>query len=399
MEILEANNRDMNILFLFYAPMVPYIGGIQRVSENLAVEMSRRGHNVYYLNTNIKEPDYGYTFPLPQYSIDYYGNTNQAVKDYRELLRRLSIDIVINQEPRRDLLQLLSETPSGIKKISCVHVQPFYCQTYYRGLIKYYNKPGMKAFLYKAFCTLFPTYYYKQMLIKYRDTLSYALAVSDYVCLLSNRFIPRVIEYFPEVNRSQLVAINNPNTFVMGSRDGISKKKHILWVGRHENAPKNFPLFVDFWQKFSVQHPDWEAIVLGEGVDWNYNKQYARNKKVHRISFVGNQKDVSHYYKEASFLVMTSFYEGWGMVLTEAMNYGCIPCAFDTYESLHDIIESEHDGIIVPPFDVKFLVNKLNAIINSPDRLSIMQRSCIVKADHFSVERIVDKWETFLYTL
>lgn len=389
----------MNILFLFYAPMVPHIGGIQRVSENLAVEMSRRGHMVYYLNTNIREPDYDYAFPLPQYSIDYYGDTNQAVEDYRELLQRLHIDFVINQEPRQDLLHLLSATPDGIKRITCVHVQPFYCQTYFKGLIKYYNQSGKKAFLYKSFCSLFPSYYYKKMLRIHRDTLSRALAVSNYVCLLSTRFIPRVIRYFPEVNRSQFVAINNPNTFRVGSRGESLKKNQILWVGRHENAPKNFPLFIDFWALFSKQHPDWEAMVLGEGKDLAYNMNYAKRRAVKNITFMGNRKDVSTFYEHASFIIVTSYFEGWGMVLTEAMNYGCIPCAFDTYESLHDIIEHKKDGLIIKPFDQSQLMNDINGIIDNPSIMTEMQRNCRLKSRAFDVEKIVTQWETLLNSI
>lgn len=399
MEILETDNRVMNILFLFYAPMVPHIGGIQRVSENLAVEMSRRGHNVYYLNTNIREPDYGYVFPLPQYSIDYYGDKSQAVKDYRELLLSLRIDFVINQEPRQDLLHLLSETPSGIKRITCVHVQPFYCQTYYKELIKYYNRPGTKALLYKSFCTLFPSYYYKKTLRIQRDTLSHAMTVSDYLCLLSNRFIPRVINYFPEAKRSQIVAINNPNTFSVGRRGEKPKKKQIIWVGRHENAQKNFPLFIDFWTLFSKHHPDWEALVLGEGKDLVYNKNYARRRAVQNISFLGNRKDVSTFYDEASFIIVTSYYEGWCMVLTEAMNYGCIPCVFDTYESLHDIIEHKKEGLVIRPFDNIQLVNDINEIIDNPSIMTEMQSNCILKSSAFDVEKIVTQWETLLNSI
>lgn len=389
----------MNILFLFYAPIVPYIGGIQRVTENLAVELQKREHNIYYLNIDKKQSDYGYQFPVPQLYIDYSPNTQLTYIDYVDILKKYNIDIIINQEAREDLLNILSYTPKGIKRITCIHLQPFYCQTFYKEFIKSYNLPGMKAKLYKAYCTLFPSHYYNKTLQVQKKTLQRTIEVSDYVCLLSERFISRIKKYMPDIDESKFKAVNNPNTFNNLNDQTFEKKKQILWVGRHENTPKNFPLFVDFWTKFVKIHPDWEAIVLGEGKDWNYNKKYAIRKSARNISFVGNKKNVSHFYKDASFIVVTSYYEGWGMILTEAMNYGCIPCAFDTYESLHDIVENNDVGLVIPPFDENLMVTEISFLINNPEAMNRMRNCSRIKVMQFSVEKIVDKWESLLKSI
>ena len=167
----------------------------------------------------------------------------------------------------------------------------------------------------------------------------------------------------------------------------------MIWVGRQENLSKNLPEFIDVWKIVSQNNPDWRAIIIGGGCDMEYNRNYAKKNGVERLEFAGTQKDVEQYYKKASFIGMTSINEGWGMVLNEGMSYGCVPFAYDTYESLNDIIDDDKNGIIVKPFDKKGMSRRLQEIIDNKEKFAIMQKAALEKVKTFSVENIVDKWE------
>ena len=153
----------MNILFLFYAPMLPYVGGIQRVTENLAKEMKRRGHGVCYLSSNSDERDVNYNYPVPQYFLDETLAKETYYESYQRLLKENNIEIVINQEPREDLLELLKHTPDSVKIITCFHTHPFLTQGKSRLIMKYYNGRGFKASIYRLICRAFPAYHSRRM--------------------------------------------------------------------------------------------------------------------------------------------------------------------------------------------------------------------------------------------
>lgn len=57
-----------------------------------------------------------------------------------------------------------------------------------------------------------------------------------------------------------------------------------------------------------------------------------------RVVFTGWQ-DPESFYRDASILCLTSDFEGWGMVLTEAMTFGAVPVAFNSYAAITDIID------------------------------------------------------------
>ena len=108
----------MNILFLYRIPMLPFIGGVQRVTENLTKEFISRGHKVVYLSIYEKYKAIEYDYPAPQYYLDYKLHKQNAINTYRSLLVDQKIDVIINQEVQGDLLELLSFTPNRIKVIT-----------------------------------------------------------------------------------------------------------------------------------------------------------------------------------------------------------------------------------------------------------------------------------------
>lgn len=85
---------------------------------------------------------------------------------------------------------------------------------------------------------------------------------------------------------------------------------------------------------------------MGIGSDLDSYKQYVRKHQLKQVSFRGLQVP-EEYYRQASIFMMTSKSEGWGLTLTEAQQYGCVPIAFDTYASLHEIITDRFNGFII----------------------------------------------------
>lgn len=388
----------MNILFLFARPIIPHMGGVQRVTHMLAEEMLCRGYNVVFLSTGYdyrtgnNENDVNATI-AKQYFLISKNNKDVITKEYQDILKEENIDIVINQMPHCDTDYLLSITPKEIRKISCIHIQPFNTQTYPEELLKYTKGKTWKEKLYISFCRLFPNYYKKKTRDVEHARLKNALTVSDYLCLLSEHYIPRVLKYMPQADEKKLIAVNNPAEVIDFDIKECKKEKIILWVGRVTNNPKNIPAFIDVWNIMSKKNTDWKAIIIGDGPDLEYNKEYAKKRNVERLEFAGRQQNVAQFYNKAAFSGITSISEGWGMTIVEAMSYGCVPFVYDTYESLHNIIDDNKNGIIVKPFNKEEMIQRIQEIIDNKDKYVAVQQNAIEKVKTFSIEKIVDKWE------
>ena len=96
----------MNLLFVNNIPFNPVSGGIERVTDILAKELSQRGHHVYFLCGKVYTDSIwmlDYDFPAKLYQLPYDGlfDNNQNLQYYKKLQKDLEIDIVINQRGRR----------------------------------------------------------------------------------------------------------------------------------------------------------------------------------------------------------------------------------------------------------------------------------------------------------
>lgn len=384
----------MNIIFLFDYPIIPYRGGVERVTYLLGEELRKRGYVVYYYcsnTSNIIASDI-----LSNYQI--YAPESHTLQErklyFSRFIRNNSIRVIINQTMVQNSIDLLKNVPDNIKIVTCCHIQPFCIQGKADFILPYSRVKGWKGWIYNWFCRIFHSYYYRKNRILEAQAFTIALEVSDYLCLLSQHFIERLNRYMSVTKPEKLIAI--PNPCVIRNVEESERERLIIWVGRQSNAEKNIPAFIDIWNEIHRSRQDWRALIIGDGPDIEYNRLYAKKVGAKNIDFVGSVSNVEEYYQRAAFIGLTSTCEGWGMVLVEAMSYGCIPFCYDTYESLRDIIDDGLNGLISPPHDFTRIARKVVKVIDDESLFLKMSHNAKQKAKAFSVETIVNLWESVL---
>ena len=89
---------------------------------------------------------------------------------------------------------------------------------------------------------------------------------------------------------------------------------------------------------------------------------------------------------------MTSSYEGFGLVLTEAMQAGAVPVAFKSFEAISDIVEHEVDGMLVSPFDIKEYARTIQTLIENDELRTKMSAFAQIKVKKFAIDKIGHDW-------
>ena len=102
----------------------------------------------------------------------------------------------------------------------------------------------------------------------------------------------------------------------------------------------------------------------------------------------------------ASILCMTSSFEGWGLVLTEAQANGVVPIAFGCSDGVKSILSpSGVNGVVVEPFDLEAYARELLSLMNDDARRKQMQRQVIEKSKSYSPEVVGKEWIALLERL
>ena len=389
----------MNIAFLFYCPIVPHIGGVQRVTDVLTKEFVKRGHNVIFICTESRNMDDAYqNYSATQIYLDSNKNEEEFIADYCKILHTNDIDVVISQEAQKESLLLLANTPICVKRISVVHINPYAIIGNERRIKRAIRNRRLVTNLAKYLVMLFPHIARQYYRLKENKFYRRILGVSDKLVLLSPSFVELLKENIPNISNRKLVTIGNPNTFVPKHEVG-TKENLIICVARLSEVPKNVRDFILVWQQLYKDNPKWKAIIVGDGPDRGMLESFANKKGVRNLSFVGRVENVGNYYQRAKFVCMTSIYEGWGMVLTEGMSYGCVPCVYGSYGAAFDIVDDGVNGIISTPFRPKEMADRIQTLINDESRLVQMSSSAIEKVKDFNADKVADKWDALFGSL
>lgn len=380
----------MNILFLYHKPLVTYLGGVEQVTKLLSREFKSHGHNVSFLYTCATEKAHPDQME-PAYFIE--EGDKEKINKFNDLIKSKNIDVIINQSWTYDTSKFLKSLGKiSVKVISCVHNQPFPAFKRERLMKKYTYPTTFRGKLIKVLTLLFPHIYRSSMGKFQREIFSNFEEVSDKIYLLSDKFFPRVLEILPAINREKLDAVNNPNTFEIKENLRNNKENLVLFVGRLEDPQKNVKAFIDVWDEFYKTHPDWKAIIVGDGAHRKIFEKYAKKKKTRNLEFAGNQKNVDPFYSKAKFLCMTSNYEGWGMVLPEAMAYNCIPLVFNSYEAAEDVIPLQNKFLLIEPNNIKMMAQRMSQLDTDEALLNQIRENNRDHIKNFKADKIAAIW-------
>lgn len=118
-----------------------------------------------------------------------------------------------------------------------------------------------------------------------------------------------------------------------------------------------------------------------------------------RVELLGFQEDLKSLFNKAAIFVLSSRYEGFGLVLVEAMSQGCACIAADYNGRQKEIITNNQNGITIEPDNIEALSGALTKLlINDKFRQKIAEKA-IERSHFYDVRNITDKWEELLLSI
>lgn len=387
----------MNILFTSSTPFHPLRGGVGRVTDTLCKELQKRGYQVFYLNADwVAEERKKYKYPAPVTMLPIKNiDDAQCVISYRKYLTENKIDVVINQDALYvDFYNNVGDLP--IKVISVIHNNPLMNYNHLlNDLLTLRNNSLLERMKRIVRCLLYLRV--KKQLKEYIDKrFGNIILSSDKILMLSPYYVQSLKNFGISVE-NKFDYVYNPNSFPLQT-SLFKKKKEIIYVGRLDNRSKKVGRLIKVWSKVGKKYPDWNLTIVGDGPDRNQLEVLKKKYQVGNLTFEGFQSPIE-YYKRASIICMTSSFEGFPMVLVEAMQFGCVPIAFDSFEAIHDVIIPEKTGELVKPFKIKDYINKLSNLIDDDTKRTTMSDAASMYVARFDVKTIADRWEYILETL
>ena len=185
--------------------------------------------------------------------------------------------------------------------------------------------------------------------------------------------------------------IYNPLTLTPGNLSTGNSKK-FLAVGRFSRQHKGFDLLIKAFHLFTQQQQEWTLDIVGEGVEESLYRQMIREYGLQdRITIHPFTDHIQSYYSNAQIYVLSSRWEGFGLVLVEAMAHG-LPIVSSDLPTSKEIMGDF--GLYFENENVEQLVQQLNAATQldwqkkSQEALEITKR--------FDLDTIIQQWEKII---
>ena len=176
------------------------------------------------------------------------------------------------------------------------------------------------------------------------------------------------------------------------------RTKRIIAAGRFVRQ-KGFDLLLEAWHMINKDVNDWHLYIFGNENRKPYQRivdKYQMNTNVHLMPAT---KNIVEEFSKSSIFVLSSRFEGFGLVLAEAMSCG-LPCiSFDCPYGPRDIITNEEDGILVENGNIMALAKALKRLMADENLRQSMGEKAIINVARYDSSSIMNRWEELFSSL
>jgi glycosyltransferase involved in cell wall biosynthesis len=387
----------MNILFLIGT--YPSYGGTEKVTTVLANCFCQQGYKIHIASFSQPIPELAAELDpsIQLHKLSYPVNSKSNQKILRNIILQNKIDIIINQWCLPYYVTLLcNKARRGTScKLIAVH----------------HNSPDSNARIEQIKIYLCMTdNVIKRMffqlvlhLVKKATSLSlyYVYKGSDRYVVLSDSFVKIWGKTTRIKNLSKIATIANPLTLCENNVQYIPEKKlqEVIYVGRLDYNQKKVYRIIQLWQCIEKKYTDWHLTIVGDGPQREDIDELIKELKLERVLITGFKNPIE-YYKNASLLLLTSEYEGFGLVIVEGMNFGVVPIVYGSYSAIYDIIKHGENGFITNlPYSQEEMLYYVEILMENENLRKKMSLNAVDATKKFSLDAIIMQWKNLFKTL
>ena len=359
-----------NLKICFISGVISRSGGTERVGILIANELAERGYDVTILSFwDRGVPFFQYSDKIRVAGLLNPVSEGKLFRTYiypiiklHQFIKKNQFDIVIDIDTLLSQYTAIARLGTNAKLISWEHFNYFHTKD---------DKKRNLAL---------------KLAARYADKIV-LLTKQDYMLHAEKAGIPE----------EKLVQIYNPTPFE-GCRISPRKEKNVIAVGRLTDQ-KGFDLLLNAWALIEHLLPDWSLIIVGSGENERLLKEQASFNDLKKVKFMPSTNKIEDWYDRASAYVLSSRYEGFPMVLLEAMSKGLPIVSFDCVTGPSEIVIHGNTGYLVEDGSEIDLADKMLYLLSNSDLLDEFSENSLTIIKDYHIKPIVDKWENLIMSL
>lgn len=186
----------------------------------------------------------------------------------------------------------------------------------------------------------------------------------------------------------ELYALDSRPDLVLGSVGRLSYQKGYPYLLR---------AFSKLWSEFQSRGRQLTLVLVGEGEDRKLLESLAQELGIaNAVHFLGRREDIPRVLRGMDLFVMPSIYEGFGLVVVEAMA-SKVPVLATQVDSLPELIEDGETGFLVEPENTEPLAERILSVLLDPQLRDRVVSQAFDRVEHFDEKRMVEEYRSLYY--
>lgn len=380
---------------LFYCDTVFGYGGVERVLSVIAKAMTEH-HDVTILSTDMRADTAMYGYDKSDVKFEYIcyphknGIERLCCKAYSYMYKKLLPKCSVTSEGYSKSFFLPSYKKVLTEKINSVGYDVVigvhaFLSLHLASIKKYLKAKKVIGWMHNSYEALFVKD--NPYLPGLRHFFAHEMSKLDNIIVLSKADVKR----FQQELGLRSVCIYNPLTLEPHGRASFNNKRFI-GVGRFAHKHKGFDILLKAFAEYCKRHDDeWTLELVGEGPEQQmYEEIIKANNIGDRVIISPFTNDIQSHYASASVYVLSSRWEGFGLVLIEAMSHG-LPIIASGIPVAKELLEDSVTCLFFRNEDIDDLVEKMEQITYAPKWLE-MSDNAIKCSKNYGIENIMLKW-------
>lgn len=197
-------------------------------------------------------------------------------------------------------------------------------------------------------------------------------------------------EEWPELKNVTII----PDPLTLNVTDKSNREiKRVIAVGRY-SYEKGYDMLLRIWSIVEKRCTDWHLDVFGMGDPTPYVKMMTElSIDKSRCHLNASLADVSKEYVRSSILVQPSRFEGFGLVVVEAMAFGLPVVAFDCENGPRTILSDGVEGFLIPTFDEEMFAKRIVDLANDIQTRVQMGDAGRIQSVRYHIDKVAILWK------
>lgn len=371
-------------------------GGAEKVTDIVSAGLIAKGHSVTLITSELNDVVSQHAKTIYSQIIIIPGLGRYDIKNTKklaDLLYTIKADaLILLVDDYPDLTLLRKALNANARIIYHPHNSPLY---------QVKAKISRKSFKSSILSTIewyiskkLPEQLFNKYTNRYLKRIRSTASDIDAFISLSDADTKMLQQLFPS-SANKFITIKNPIT-IRPLITNSYKNKEILYLGRLDPIQKRVDHLIRIFATVHEDFPDWKLKIVGNGPDKMNLISLAKKMGIENVvEFHDYSDSPEQHLVTASILCLTSRYEGYGLVLAEAMIFGCIPMSYDCGNGVRDILANGR-GIIVEKDSITDYVQKLKELLSSPQLCNEIRQKHIEYLNMIDNTSIINQWERLL---